>query len=375
MAKILLSIVVPTKNRYDYLFHLIDLLASFQEDDFEMVIQDNSDSNLPFQERIDLEEYSFIKYFYQKESLSQSGNSDLSILHSTGEYVCFIGDDDGVVRNIIDVVKFMKSNNIDSLTPRLFVYNWPDFVDNSRYKLSAVVQTPIFKGTSKFINVTKSLKNVIDDGFGSISKIPRVYQGIVKRECLDNVYKKYNTFFPGPSPDMANAIALSFEVRNFYYLNVPVIITGQSKSVGGGERMMSTLKKIEDVPFLPDNVRDIWDEKIPDLWCSDTVWPVSAIGVLRKTNLAKKINYERIYARFVFHHSQYKNKILNKKNILKYYKNLLFFYLEDIVRFIFARVSSMFSKNLLVCDKYIIRNIFDIKSAESIIWNKYIEDV
>lgn len=53
----LLSIVVPTKNRYIYLFELIKLLASFKRTDFEMVIQDNSTNNKQFIDNINLSDY------------------------------------------------------------------------------------------------------------------------------------------------------------------------------------------------------------------------------------------------------------------------------------------------------------------------------
>ena len=53
-----------------------------------------------------------MKYYYTKEQISVKENSDLAILHSSGEYVCFIGDDDGVSRHILKVVKYMRKNGI-----------------------------------------------------------------------------------------------------------------------------------------------------------------------------------------------------------------------------------------------------------------------
>ena len=106
----LLSIVVPTKDRYYYLKYLIELISSFNTSDIELVIQDNTYDN---QEILNyLNEYlnPHVKYYHIKEHLSQSENSDKAILNSSGEYVCFIGDDDAVTRHIVDCVKWMKSN-------------------------------------------------------------------------------------------------------------------------------------------------------------------------------------------------------------------------------------------------------------------------
>lgn len=236
MSNPLLSIVVPTKNRYEYLCHLIDLLATFRNIDFEMVIQDNSDDNSAFLNKVCLDDYPFIRYFYLKEPLSQSDNSNKSILNSKGKYVCFIGDDDGVLPSILDVVKYMEKNNIDALISQHTVYNWPDYVDNSIYKTSAAILYHIGGGEYVYINPREEFKKSQQNGFRDMALMPRVYQAIVRRECLDEVYEICGSFFPGPSPDMANAVALSNlqSPPRTVYFDAPVVITGQCKSVGGG---------------------------------------------------------------------------------------------------------------------------------------------
>ena len=109
MKQPLLSLVIPTKDRYYYLKYLIMLVDSFNFDDFEMVIQDNTCDNLEILKFLEGYQYSFVKYYHTKEQLSVKENSDLAILHSSGEYVCFIGDDDGITRYIVDCVKWTFS--------------------------------------------------------------------------------------------------------------------------------------------------------------------------------------------------------------------------------------------------------------------------
>ena len=104
MADKLLSIVVPTKNRYYYLKFLIQLIENLHSEEIEMVIQDNSDDNKEFLEYLNLKKYNFIRYDYIEGQIPRSDNSDKGILNSTGEYICFIGDDDGVTKYIVDCV-------------------------------------------------------------------------------------------------------------------------------------------------------------------------------------------------------------------------------------------------------------------------------
>ena len=41
----LLSIVIPTKNRYFTLINLVEKLLTWDNDDYEVVVQDNSEDN------------------------------------------------------------------------------------------------------------------------------------------------------------------------------------------------------------------------------------------------------------------------------------------------------------------------------------------
>ena len=246
----LLSIVVPTKDRYKYLKHLISLIDSFNSNRIELVLQDNTANNEEFLDFLKQKEYPYIKYFYNKEQLSVSYNSDLAILNSTGEYVCFIGDDDGVLPNIIDCVKWMKKNDIDALRPAITIYNWPDFWDIGKNKLSKALFYDSFSYAVNEHNSIEELQELANHGFVHIYTIPKVYQGIVKRKCLNEIYKISGTYSPGPSPDMATAVALSFVVKNFVVINLPVILIGQGQTVGGGERKLKGgVKKVDEVPF------------------------------------------------------------------------------------------------------------------------------
>lgn len=71
MTNPLLSIVVPTKNRYMYLEEMIRMFVSFQLENTELVVQDNSDDNARFLDFIlQFEQFQNIKYYYTNDHLS-----------------------------------------------------------------------------------------------------------------------------------------------------------------------------------------------------------------------------------------------------------------------------------------------------------------
>lgn len=305
----LLSIVIPTKDRYKYLKQLISYFDSFDTKNIEVVLQDNTFDNGEILDFLNQENRDYVKYYHTKELISISDNVDLSIKNSTGEYVCFIGDDDGVLPNIVDCAKWMKQKNIEALRPAILIYNWPDYLDFDNKGVSAALLFDDFSFEGEVRNPIEELQTLASRGFRHIHTIPKVYQGIVKRSCLDQIYRVGGTFTPGPSPDMATAVALCFVVKSFVTIHTPVIFVGQSQNVGGGERKLKGgVKNIEDVAFLPANAKQNWDKRIPKVWCSQTVWPESAIKAIQYMQGEKQIvvNYEFILAWFIITHPSVK---------------------------------------------------------------------
>ena len=105
--EILLSIVVPTKNRTKYLMSFIELVCGFGEKDIELVIQDNSETNQEIKEFIENNNYNNVVYNYDSRTMPVIENSDLAIKNASGKYICFMGDDDLLSSRLIDFVRLL----------------------------------------------------------------------------------------------------------------------------------------------------------------------------------------------------------------------------------------------------------------------------
>lgn len=373
MNNILLSIVVPTKNRYEYLFQLMDLLATFDSDEFEMVIQDNSDDNSEFLNKIQLEKYPFVEYFYQKEPLSQSGNSDQSILNSKGEYVCFIGDDDGVTRSIVDVVKWMKKENYSILKSAITVFKWPSFLSEKHYDVSGSVLFNKYTKTYRDINCKQALKGLLQSGIDTLGNMPKVYNGIVKRNILDLIYNKCGTFFPGPSPDMANAVALSLVEEKYVYVDYPIIIGGHSVNLGANAgRYKRGLGPLEDQKFIDQKYKDGWSARIPKVWASQTVWPESALTALKAFSadeFMEFVDYELILKKFANSHPDY-FKLAYNLSTSKRDLTINFILRRIIYPFLHLKKYYSFKRKNLYGGLLIHRGYVNIAEAEELLMNE-----
>jgi glycosyltransferase involved in cell wall biosynthesis len=361
-----LSIIIPTKNRYNYLSHLIISLSRFKSTNYEVIIQDNSDNNEQFADFFNKINDSRIKYYYVKESLSIIENSELAIKNSIGEYLCFIGDDDGILEVIIEFAEWMKKNFIDSAVTNRPNYYWPDIV----HKVHNFSGSLSYTKFSKKVTATDSNAELIKClrlGGGSLELMPRLYHGIVSRKTLDKLYEKCLSYFPGPSPDMANAVALSTFIKTHVFFDCPVIIAGAGfNSAGGAGARKAHIGRIDDLPFLPKNTSKNWEELIPKIWTGQTIWAESAIKALRSTNnesFLAYFNYNYLYASFfVFHYQLIKDNFHFIKSIWQLISVCYYAVLITCIRikYLFMNFASV---RISFLSKKTIRNIENINKC------------
>lgn len=315
--KPLLSIIVPTKNRYYYLGYLVDYFYKIDDQQVELIIQDNSNdiTDKPvFIKKLDSYNDSRIKYQYEESELSVIENSDRALLAASGEYICFIGDDDVFSKHLIAYVRSAKSRQIDAILPMKPSYNWPDI--HSRFygnKLSGKFATKEFNGEEQSVDGKKVLEKLLNIGGCSILNLPRVYHGIIKHDLLKDIFNKTGSYFPGPSPDMANATALALLVQNMVEVDIPLVISGHSAKSGGG--MGASGKHIGEISHykhLPKNTADLWTKEIPFYWSGYTIYAESVIQALKRFNrqdIILNFNFNYLYASCLVFDSHYKKRI------------------------------------------------------------------
>ncbi len=346
----LLSIVVPTKNRYKYLKHLINMIEGFGSDEIELVIQDNSDENTEIESFVNDHQISCLKYYYNGEKLTSIQNFDIAIKHAAGDYVCFIGDDDGVTRHIVECARWMNNNNIEAARSAKTYYNWPEVIPDGlvTYETSGKVV--------EYLNPLLELKHVLNDGCQYLENIPVTYTGIVKREILESIYADYGTYFPGgASADIANGVALCFYVKRYAKINIPIIITGTSKHTGGVINRNKPLPFAE-VPFISQSVEANWEGDLPQYWLGPLVWPESAIKSLRtmgKEPFILELNYNKMFARTIMRFKFSKDELrpyIKSETIVHFYiLTYWFHYYYNGIRDKIINLFSRGSKGLNQC--------------------------
>lgn len=298
----ILSIVIPTKNRYKYLKNFVSRVLLFDRHDFEVVIQDNSDTNHEIIQFIDsYKKDPRVRYHYSDWKLDVCANSDLAVSNATGKYICFIGDDDGITEECIDICYWMDENNVDSANCCIAIYDWPDLYKKYYgYTTSGEVRHVNFTSQIFEVNPRTELIAILENGAQIVSHGARLYQGIVKKECLDKLKDFSGSYFPGPVPDMSSAVGIVPFINKHIYVDYPLIIVGSSgRSTAGLGAQKKHQGEINDIPHLPACTAENWSREVPFYWSGPTIWAEGAIQALKNTgngDLIRHFNFNNLLA-------------------------------------------------------------------------------
>jgi glycosyltransferase involved in cell wall biosynthesis len=298
-----LSILIATRNRQKYARIAIESILNIQDDDLELIIQDNSDTD-------DLKDClaryandARLIYRYTPPPFSSIDNFNAAIELAKGCYVCLIGDDDGVNPEIMDAARWAKENDLDALRPEIAVnYFWPDAENVIESKINGLLNIHDFSGRFSIPDTEQEMRTLVENGCQQYYKtmLPKLYHGIVKRECLEDIKRRTNQYIKGLSPDIYAALAIGCAAKKVVAFDYPLTIAGACKeSTTIDNRTGRHTGRLEDAPHLRARGNYEWTDIIPKFYSVQTIWAESAAVALRemkRVDLYKKINLERLAA-------------------------------------------------------------------------------
>lgn len=329
----LISILIPTKNRPEFIDKLIDCYKYFaNEDRIEFIFHENiSNSSHLFK---DLDSKIF-RHIYVPENLSMSENFTGAIKAAKGKYVLITGDDDFILPEIINVTEFMQDNNICAAVSPVVSYLWPGVESkiggaNDNGKLFFYP----FKNKPTLHNTHNGLKKILDNGGAFFSyEIPSIYQGVVEKNLIININKEFGTCFPGFSPDLASAIAISTKIKTFVKWSSPFVVSGASIGSGSAEGYEHTHKgSLSERKYIVDQI-DEWPIKVPKYFSAQTIYSASTYISLKtfypKENFS--INYDALYAGLLVFNFKESLKLIKGKTSYKSWPKIFLFLLKLIL--------------------------------------------
>lgn len=303
----LLSIVIATKNRVPYAISAIESILSIPSEQIELVIQDNSDT-------LDLKRHveqhvsdARLKYRYTPPPLSSIGNFNLALELATGEYVCLIGDDDGVNPEILEAAEWAKREGIDSIGGGTKVnYLWSGTgAPSTLFTAVTGERLTIAEFTSRIrmVNVEQQLRKLMRNGgvYYLDFHLPKLYHGLVRRACLEEIRARTGEYLGGLSPDIFASLSIACVAKRVAVTDYPLTIPGAcgaSTSVTEGA-IRKHSKKLEDAPHFRSRESYAWSALVPRVYSVETIWTDSGIAALQamgRTDLIAQLNLSRLAA-------------------------------------------------------------------------------
>jgi len=374
----LLSILIPTKNRQEFTIQVINNILKTKDDRFELIIQDNSETDKLGDLISNQLKDSRLKYFYTSEVLSFVANFSSGITECRGEYITIIGDDDSLNPVIFDVVAWASKKGIEAITPALsLVYFWPNsgvsaINENGRLSITE------FTSEVKFIDPAREVLKLLKNGCQNYLSynLAKVYHGIIKRSVLLNIKDRTGKYIGGLSPDIYLSIAASLLVKKVLIIDYPLTISGICNQSGSADSATGKhTGKLENAPHFRGHANYEWSTKVPPFYSVETIWGDSALSPLKDLKQYKLMSYFNIDVISAFcmnSYPQYNNEIINnlaknlklsKKSFLITH-NILNGYLKGpIITKVRAIKNQIFNKK----NSKIFNNIQDIDKATEIV--------
>ena len=283
MDEYLLSIVIPTCDRQHYAYAAAAQARSACPE-AQIVIHDNSESDMLRALLLDLD----VVYKHCPKKKSFVGNFSAACSLAAGEYICVIGDDDGILPNIEKLVRSLSECNIDACVPeKAPAYFWPKSFGHESGEL--IVHA--VDGSARKIDASINLLDFIRHGCVDYLQrdFVRSYHGIVKRDLYEKVKSKVGDYFSGLSPDIYGAMALSCIAENVISISYPVTIAGACvKSATVQADSGKHVGALNEAPHLKGRPGYEWTMGVPKFYSVETIWADSAMAALRD------MGYERV---------------------------------------------------------------------------------
>lgn len=275
----LLSVVIPTRNRQYYALETVKQIAAVLDERVQIIVSDNSDDR-SLQAQLEALGLHNLKYQFIAERIPGVDNYANGIAMCDGEYVCCIGDDDGVVWGITEVVQWASEQGIPAIKPGVqAAYIWPNVTPAHITGCLSLGETSVHY---HYAEVKPELARFLHTGCDDLpsAQLPKAYHGIIRKDLFDQIREKTGRYCGGLSPDIYLSISLSLLMDRVLCLDVPLTIFGACKQSTTGDSLNKTNKgRLEDAPHFVGQPYE-WSDKVPRFYCGSNIWADSALHAL-----------------------------------------------------------------------------------------------
>lgn len=253
----LFSVIIPQKNRAEYLIHTLRTCMIQDYPNFEVIVSDDcsEDDSVEVARRL-AQQDSRIKVFAHAHHLGMRDNFEFALNQVKEGYVMALGGDDGLVPGCIwKMYHLIQETGRQLITWRSAHYIYPDEKGGkSKFIISRKKQKhyQIIKSEDFLNKIASTFHYMVDE-------CPMFYiKGVASMDLVNRVRSRTpdSCFYYCPTPDGFSGVVLAGEVEDYIYTIEPLSITGMTpKSQGLAYKKTDERSKKEAQEFFNDNIR------------------------------------------------------------------------------------------------------------------------
>lgn len=296
-----ISIVIPTRERSRYLRHSIQTALEIKDDNIEIVVSDNASSDGTKELMQEFDDRRLV-YVNTGARLSMRQNFEFAFEATTGDYLIFFGDDDGILPKQFPYLRqLLEANRPDGLSWIKATYGWP--IDGYGQKTGGVrfYRSNCF-GPPKPFQGAENLQKLMTAEVSNLRPVPDIYHGCLSRAYMLKTSMDGNTVFDSAIPDVNFTYRSILKDGSFIGVDHPFSINGYSPaSTGGGHgaeqnnRTDTNSSKI----FAKENLTDTMSDVFPHAGSVPLAF-FSTLETLRRNHALEKFQPDYLnWYRFV----------------------------------------------------------------------------
>lgn len=288
------SVLIPTRNRFEYLKTAIASILLQDYTDYEIIISDN-DSTDDIQEYVQSLNQPQIRYSKTDRFISVTDNWNRSFDLAQGDYLIMIGDDDCLLKGYFFQMErwIERFEHPDLIYSDALLYAYPGVLkDHPNGQLRTVGNCSYWKQTAPFLLAKEKADRFADQMMSFRYAFSfNIQYGLIRRSFAEQL-RFQGAFFHSPYPDYYATPLLFKKARSIAVCPFPMTLIGiTSKSFG---YFYFNNKEQQGVEFLKNeedrNVYAEVKEHILPGTIMNTTWLFSLIA-LQKNHLLVDIDF------------------------------------------------------------------------------------
>ena len=253
----LITVIVPTRNRGDTLRATLRTLTAIDDDRIEIVVSDNFSIDGTRDIVAEVSDPR-LSYLNTGRPLGMSQNWEFALAHAKGDWITYLGDDDGMLPDAFARVReIARETGVRAVRGATCNYIWPSLSADGRGKLYLPTQRRV-----GIVDAATELARVLAGGV-HYTRLPVPYNGgFVERALVESGRDATGRFFRSRIPDVYSGVLLAHLLNHYYWSDVPFAVNGASiHSTGsstfrtsddkGRAEAVLTFMKEDNIPFHP----------------------------------------------------------------------------------------------------------------------------